>query len=1219
MKKILLIASAVLVANLGFGQVQKAPAPQKKGAAYEAIQEMKKSPEELRAMDKEAKKAYYKEYMELSPNSRKNVKSSLPLLNGEDMQKEIKNTFVAPTDKEFLYTNSFNEEKGVDAMKEKAREVLMKMEEMKAVGVCGKVNDTTTYYDWTGSKWLYDMREIFYFNEATGNPDSMVVYTYDQDTLNWEYQMKATVTYNADNQFVGVVMQMYAVDHWVNTEQMTYTWTADGYVGSETNFEWNMVEEEWDTLDREVYTWDDAGNKLTELDESYSAGEWVFDWRESYTWENGYKTSEHYYNKADDDTYVAFEGYEFDVAGWDVNEGYNTATNFWEDGYWEDDFDVADGLVSAYYMLTGWDPTDGTFTGGDREEMVYVEPAPYSSASYGDILDSYTTYEWDGTEWVGLEKEYGYQYNLDGNPLQYILQQYTTEWVDSLRFTNTYDGTSPKTMTEELWDGSEWLMYYYVDYYNYSYGEILELINKNYDFENDEWTGGSWNQYAWNYDIDYWDAYKDYEQTLDVSGDSPEWVNVSYYEIDNGDLYLGGGEFGPTSSDFMDPNYPKKSYRIYKEWDNVEEEWYVYDFDTTIYNAEGYPTKYTQSYEGTVDYKDSLTFNADTVLNTYVRFDNGQDKAYKEEFTYTTGNENVTEYTNFNWVTDAWVGDYRELSDYQGDTIITSYTEQYWDTDAWVNDYKEEFIYEAVDANGNSIEGIEDIDVDNFDHTYISYSWNLGEEEWDSLGATVYGSDYFITMYWSADDDAYIFDELYYDYAPDPYGFGYDTYGVKYWDVPTGRWWYDFYISEVIASACGGLWFAEYIYGEGSDNGLSMDFIERWERIIDCDLNDAGYNPYNPYNEYDWDEGAQDWKLVYYEESVYEIDEDDNLYFLDRSGYEYNAGDDTFNKVWSEGFAEGEEYDDNGNLIMEYYKDWDNSNASGYRYTYTYDEDDYLTMEIEEDFVDGGIWENFQKIVYQYSGNPELKVAGDVTNVVCYGDSTGSIDITVSGGVGEYTYNWSNDATTEDLSGIEEGVYSVVVTDENDCQLTSMKYEVMTDQPMAMDITTSATDASSMYAIDGMAVAELEGGVPPFTYVWNDRLNTVTEETDSRIDTMMYANPGSYKVIVTDDLGCVAEKLVYVNYSGATGVEDMLNNLGVAAYPNPVNGNLSVQVRDDFIGATVSVMRVNGQVVYSQEMNDNYNTIDMSAMDAGVYFLRTVAGEKVVTQKIIVE
>jgi hypothetical protein len=62
-------------------------------------------------------------------------------------------------------------------------------------------------------------------------------------------------------------------------------------------------------------------------------------------------------------------------------------------------------------------------------------------------------------------------------------------------------------------------------------------------------------------------------------------------------------------------------------------------------------------------------------------------------------------------------------------------------------------------------------------------------------------------------------------------------------------------------------------------------------------------------------------------------------------------------------------------------------------------------------------------------------VNGTVTNVT--GTNNGAIDLTANGGVGSYTFLWSNGATTEDVTGLAPGVYSVVVTDGNGCAASS--------------------------------------------------------------------------------------------------------------------------------------------------------------------------------------
>lgn len=54
-----------------------------------------------------------------------------------------------------------------------------------------------------------------------------------------------------------------------------------------------------------------------------------------------------------------------------------------------------------------------------------------------------------------------------------------------------------------------------------------------------------------------------------------------------------------------------------------------------------------------------------------------------------------------------------------------------------------------------------------------------------------------------------------------------------------------------------------------------------------------------------------------------------------------------------------------------------------------------------------------------------------LTEPNCYDANGGAINISVTGGTGPYTYLWSNDSTTQDLSGLSVGNYSVTITDSD--------------------------------------------------------------------------------------------------------------------------------------------------------------------------------------------
>ncbi|MEL6837618.1 MAG: SprB repeat-containing protein, partial [Bacteroidota bacterium] len=129
----------------------------------------------------------------------------------------------------------------------------------------------------------------------------------------------------------------------------------------------------------------------------------------------------------------------------------------------------------------------------------------------------------------------------------------------------------------------------------------------------------------------------------------------------------------------------------------------------------------------------------------------------------------------------------------------------------------------------------------------------------------------------------------------------------------------------------------------------------------------------------------------------------------------------------------------------------------------------------------------------------------------CNGAATGSIDLMVVGGTGPYTYLWSTGATTQDLTGLNAGTYSVVVTDANGCTDTE---SFTIGEPTTLEINIAGTvteDADCNGATTGSIDLAVSGGTAPYTYAWSN--NATTQDISDLA-------AGTYTVTVTDANGC---------------------------------------------------------------------------------------------------
>jgi gliding motility-associated-like protein len=145
----------------------------------------------------------------------------------------------------------------------------------------------------------------------------------------------------------------------------------------------------------------------------------------------------------------------------------------------------------------------------------------------------------------------------------------------------------------------------------------------------------------------------------------------------------------------------------------------------------------------------------------------------------------------------------------------------------------------------------------------------------------------------------------------------------------------------------------------------------------------------------------------------------------------------------------------------------------------------------------------------------EIIVGETHTDVACFGEATGSIQLNVSGGTaaGGYTYNWNPAAGNgSSASSLAAGIYNISVTDDNLC---TVSVSVTIDEPVALlTLNTSGVDVLCFGGATGSVQVTVSGGTAGYQYLWSPaQPNTAT---------INGLTTGVYDVTVTDSQGCTA-------------------------------------------------------------------------------------------------
>ncbi len=198
--------------------------------------------------------------------------------------------------------------------------------------------------------------------------------------------------------------------------------------------------------------------------------------------------------------------------------------------------------------------------------------------------------------------------------------------------------------------------------------------------------------------------------------------------------------------------------------------------------------------------------------------------------------------------------------------------------------------------------------------------------------------------------------------------------------------------------------------------------------------------------------------------------------------------------------------------------------------------------------------------------NPtQLSASATTIDAICYGQLSGSIDLTVSGGTPPYQFLWNNIASTEDLSNVGANDYTVLIADSNGCTIS---LAATVNQPTELTIYTNPT-VSICNGEWAYLTATATGGSPQYSYFWNNLPS----------NSSIAVNPTSqtnYSVYVTDSHGCTSNSAtVSVNVSPPL-------QINVTASPNSICPGDTVNLNVDIVqggGPPFMIYNSNGEIL----------------------------------------
>ena len=233
-----------------------------------------------------------------------------------------------------------------------------------------------------------------------------------------------------------------------------------------------------------------------------------------------------------------------------------------------------------------------------------------------------------------------------------------------------------------------------------------------------------------------------------------------------------------------------------------------------------------------------------------------------------------------------------------------------------------------------------------------------------------------------------------------------------------------------------------------------------------------------------------------------------------------------------------------------------------------------------------------------------LIITAIIDEILCNGDSTGTISPNVLNAIPPYAFIWSTGDTASVLNNLPAGQYDVTITDANGCD-AQQSYTLSEPDPIEIVVDTVIHITSEPGAIR----ISVGGGVEPYAYVWSMEGTDISTEKDLEGIT----SPGFYNIAVTDSNGCVVNiDPIEVQIMDAIFNTPDITHLKV--YPVPTQNFLTIE--HEYAITEVIITGIDGRT-QSRILNPVSNRLDVGHLQEGMYVLRMTDGNSWFVARIV--